>query len=673
MNLQEYKELSDKAYFYHSNNNPEEAEKIYKQLLEVNPDDVNVLNLYGLLSLSINKIDIAISCLSKAFILKKTAYIASNLAKAYYMNSEPKKAIKLYKTALELEESDDIYYSIAIAYKQLGDLKNVILNYEKAIKINPKNFSAMFNLSIAYNDNKNIGKAISCANKCLEICDSDEDVYVLLAGYYEEVKNYNQAINVLQKAVILNNKNYLYHYNLGVFYSKIQKNNDAIISYLKCIEINPLYVEAYVNAAALLKLQDNEKALNLLLKAYKINNTDENLLLSLAQTYKDLFNNTKSLEILNQILKLYPNSSEAYSLIASNYMDLSEYQKALINYEMAINNSKYNENYWHGKAIALKYLEKYDKSKEILENILKKNKKAKQTAITLGMMYLQEKDFSKGYELYSFRNENTTFSDVFKNKCWKKGIDLQNKKVLVYSNCGLGDTIMYSRFLNKLKNIASKVILQTDSTLVELLKNNFSDIEIVKKGITIDNFDVAMPIMDLQYALDIDFNHLDEGKAYLTAQNNLVEYYSKLPIFQTNKKKIGLFWKGNKKIFKNRSVDFKIIEELLKIKDFQFYSFEIDEKLEDSENFTNLYKYINNYNDTAALLKNIDILITIDSSIVHIAGALGINTYLLLPKTAEWRWFDDINSTIWYNSIKIFKQVETGNWFEVIQRVKENL
>jgi hypothetical protein len=232
---------------------------------------------------------------------------------------------------------------------------------------------------------------------------------------------------------------------------------------------------------------------------------------------------------------------------------------------------------------------------------------------------------------------------------------------------------MYSRFLNKLKNIASKVILQTDSTLVELLKNNFSDIEIVKKGITIDNFDVAMPIMDLQYALDIDFNHLDEGKAYLTAQNNLVEYYSKLPIFQTNKKKIGLFWKGNKKIFKNRSVDFKIIEELLKIKDFQFYSFEIDEKLEDSENFTNLYKYINNYNDTAALLKNIDILITIDSSIVHIAGALGINTYLLLPKTAEWRWFDDINSTIWYNSIKIFKQVETGNWFEVIQRVKENL
>ena len=84
-------------------------------------------------------------------------------------------------------------------------------------------------------------------------------------------------------------------------------------------------------------------------------------------------------------------------------------------------------------------------------------------------------------------------------------------------------------------------------------------------------------------------------------------------------------------------------------------------------------KHIKNYADTASLLKNLDVLITIDSSIVHMAGALGVKTYLLLPFTAEWRWFDDNCSTPWYDSVKIFKQNIPNDWEEVISRVKNEI
>ena len=86
-----------------------------------------------------------------------------------------------------------------------------------------------------------------------------------------------------------------------------------------------------------------------------------------------------------------------------------------------------------------------------------------------------------------------------------------------------------------------------------------------------------------------------------------------------------------------------------------------------------LSNYINDYLDTASLLKNIDILVTIDTSIAHLAGALGIKTFLLLPYDSEWRWFTDEEKTPWYDSIKIFKQKNTNDWKEVIQRVKDEI
>lgn len=89
-------------------------------------------------------------------------------------------------------------------------------------------------------------------------------------------------------------------------------------------------------------------------------------------------------------------------------------------------------------------------------------------------------------------------------------------------------------------------------------------------------------------------------------------------------------------------------------------------------NIVDCKKYINDFYDTAAILKNMDLVITIDSSIVHLAGALGVKTYLMLPASTEWRWFQDNESTLWYNSVKVFKQKQQAHWSDVILRIKKN-
>lgn len=668
-----YQEISDTAYKLHKKNMLDEAEKLYKELLNIRPDDVNVLNLIGLLYLAKHNTTEAINYLSRAYILKKSAYIASNLAKAYYFNSEPEKAIKIYKQALSYEENDDIYYSIALAYKKLNDYENIILNYKKAIEINPKNYSALYNLSLAYKDIKDINNAIFYAEKCIEIRNDDDDIFALLSGYYEDKKDYELSIEALRRAIFINNKKYIYFYNLGVLLSKKEHFNEAEAAYMKSIELNNTHIESYINLASLYKNKDNNKALEYLQKAYDINQTDENLLLSLAQTFRLLYRNRESIEILEKLTQNNKNCAEAYSQIAINYMDLCDYNRALENYNLALSLNNENLNYKHGKAVALKYLGCIEESKEILEQIITNPDSSIQSTITLGMLYLADRQFEKGMKLYTQRSKESKFIEVFKEKIWNKEVDLKDKNVLVYSDCGFGDTLMYSRFLPILNKQVKSLTLQTDKELLSLLRESLQGINIIKKSITPPQYDIVMSLMDIQYALNMDFSQVKNTQPYLTADINLIKKYSLLDIFKTKNKKIGLCWQGNKRIFKNRSINFEYIKKLISKENCTFYSFQMQSDIQDFDNFYNLKDYINDFSDTAALLMNMDLIITIDSSVAHLAGALGIKTYLLLPKTAEWRWFYDEEKTIWYNSVRIFRQNESNNWEEVIERVYKEI
>ena len=663
-----YKELSDKAFKLHSQNRLDEAEKIYKQLLEIRPDDYNVLNLIGLLYISKKMPNSAISFLSKALILKKNSYICSNLAKAYFFNNEVEKSIELYKQALSYGETDDIYYSMAISYKKLNDMEKVVQYYEKTLELNPNNYSALYNLALFYKEKDSV-KSIYYAEKCLELNKKDEDLYSLLSGLYEGIKNYNSAIYMLEQAIEYNNQNYVYYYNLGVLYSKIGDNDNAVSSYLKALRINPKHIETYVNLASLYKGKDNNKARECLETAYSINQTEENVLLSLAQTYKDLYMYNESISILDELITMKPNCAEAYSLFAMNCMDMGHYEQALNYYNKALDINSSNLNYMHGKAVALKYLDRKEEAKEILEYIVEKDKSATQSVITLGMMYLTEKDFEKGMKLYRKRSEDNNVLSVFKEKIWDYGREIANKDVLIYTDCGLGDTIMYSRYIPILMQKVKSIILQTDDNLVKIMQESFPDIKVIPKGKALpEQVECVIPMMDIQLALGLDFNNIPFAEGYLKAPEKEIP-----PVLSTQKKKVGLFWHGNKKIFKNRSLDYSYILDLIADKNIDFYSFQIDEDIEETDNFHSLKSNISDYSDTAFLLKNLDVMITIDSSVAHMAGALGVKTFLLLPYTAEWRWFNDNKETPWYKSVKIFRQTEASNWSEVISRVKEEL
>lgn len=650
-----YNKILNKAYTLHKNGKLDEAEELYKELLQIKPDDSNILNLYSLLCLSKGDTKLAIDLLSKALVLNNNPEIMSNLAKAYYMAGDVENSIEFYNKAALIKPNDDIYYSLGISYKEAKEFEKAIEAYNKALELNPNNYNVLYNLAILYKNQNKYNLALNTALRAEFINTNDENIHSLLSELFQHNWKYKEAIKHLKKAYELNQKNYLYLYNQGILYNKLDEHKKAIKCYKKVLEQEPEHIITMLNLSNIYeKIQEHNESLKYLELAYSHNPKEEHIKLSLAAAYKRLCFNEKSIEILKTL-----NSPKAYSLLAVCFAELSQYEMALTNIDKALSLDE-SSKYLIERALILNDLGKFNEAKEILESL---DCKSYKYMMAMSSIYLQEKNFEKGMELYIKRSTETKFYDFFRGNIWHKGCSLKDCKVILFSDCGLGDTIMFARYIPLLQKIAKKIIIKTDRPLIPLLKQSFPNIEVYPKSEENISYDVAMPIMNLAYALNIDFENIPFSGGYL---------YSDKAKIKSDKLKVGIFYQGNKYIFKNRAIPFDEIKRINSDK-IQLYSFQIKDYEKEDDSVIKLRKRIKDYSDTARLLKSMDVLVTVDSSIAHCAGALGVKTFLLLPYAAEWRWFHDDYSTPWYKSVRIFKQTSPNDWKSVIDRVIEEL
>ena len=432
-----YKELSDRAFKLHKNNDFKEAEKIYTLLLQINPNDVNILNLYGLLCVSQQKYNDAIRYLSKAVVLRPNAYISGNLAKAYYEAGEYNKAVILFETIVKESPSDDLYYSLGLSYKSINKYEQAVKNYLLALNINPEHYSSLFNLANTYKDLDNNEKSKEYALRALKIKPDDIALHALLSEIYAYEKNYLCAIDELKICIKSNKGNYLYFYNLAIYYSKLKNKKEAEKCYIESLRLNPKHINSMINLASLYKDDNKEESLKILESAYKISPEEETLCLSLAQVYRDLYDNKKSINILKRLIKRNPQCSEAYMQLGTNYMDEGKYKSALNNFDKAIELSPDNLNYQHCRATALKYRGKLAEAEKILKKIVRNPNASLKSKLSLAMIYLQKKEFNKGMKLYGQRYLEDKMPQKIKDNIWNKSEKIRGKSILVYSNCGL--------------------------------------------------------------------------------------------------------------------------------------------------------------------------------------------------------------------------------------------
>lgn len=307
----------------------------------------------------------------------------------------------------------------------------------------------------------------------------------------------------------------------------------------------------------------------------------------------------------------------------------------------------------------------------------------------LSLAQMQAKDYKNGLKSFEARlcrqsailSQEKIYPNLMKTQPLWQGEDLKDKILFTYYEAGYGDMLMLYRFMPELTKRCKKVIIKPQKELAPLFRENSYGAEVIEifdfeKEIY---FDYHIPFLSVPYVLGCNaedmFIHSD---GYLKANPAKINYY-KEKFCQNNKFKIGIKWQGNTHYDKERVLDVKDFFPLFEIPDTQFYSFQtLDgseeiEKLKEKTNIINLGETFSNFSDTAGAIENMDLIISNDTSLVHLAGGMNKPCWVLLPYVYNWRWHTDLTKCDWYDSVKIYRQKTHGDWDSVFSKVRKDL
>ena len=389
----------------------------------------------------------------------------------------------------------------------------------------------------------------------------------------------------------------------------------------------------------------------------------------------------EALTLLENVLKAQPNNLRAITNYGNSLQGLNRYDEAIYNYKKVLEIKPDFIDAIGNLANCQVLLSRFEEASNNFQKILKMNPNSVEAHINYGLIQLKNGNFKEGWKNYEWRKKKS----INKNKHigeqdreWSGEENLKDKTIFIYNEQGLGDYIQFSRYLILIYKMGGKIILDTPESLKSLIKTleiNFTHIDNLKEV----KFDFYCSIMSLPFVFNTDLNNIPNKNFYLFA-NKEKELFWKKRINKNKSKKIGLAWSGDKihGRFPNKHIPLAKFEEILDLP-YDFYSLQIkyddgDEKIiNEKKNFFCQKKEIIGFDNTAALINNLDLVITLDTSIAHLSGALGKETWILLPYVADFRWLINREDSPWYSAVKLFRQTKIDNWDEIIDIVKNKL
>ena len=470
---------------------------------------------------------------------------------------------------------------------------------------------------------------------------------------------------------------------LGLSAYEIRKFDYAISSFEKAISLNPKYSHAYNNLGILLRSQDK---LDSAIEAYKkaIFNQPDNALFynNLGAVLSEQGKNNEAIEACKKAILLKSDYAEAYNNLGATLRDEGKNTEAKEACKRAISlKSDYAEAFNNLGAI-LRDEGKISKAIESCKKAILLKPNYAEAYYSLSFSYNLKGDLDKGFRLYEWRlREKRFIARTPRNHLtWDGKKSVFGKKFFVYEEQGLGDIIQFTRYLLLLKKKGAEVTFKVKRKLHALLKTLDEDIILVESDPDQNNINFETPLMSLPFLFKTNLNSIPSMNAYLYADHKKVKSWR--VCLTKGAFKVGICWQGSKnKIDFGRSFPLTLFEDISKLPNIELISLhkgEGENQIEDI-NF-NLTTFSDDFDagqnafvDTAAIMMNCDLIITSDTAIAHLAGALGCPTWIVLKKVPDWRWMMEINDCPWYKNTKLYRQNKRDNWKSIFEIIKKDL
>ena len=302
-----------------------------------------------------------------------------------------------------------------------------------------------------------------------------------------------------------------------------------------------------------------------------------------------------------------------------------------------------------------------------------------EATVNLGLIHLLQGDLAVGWPEYESRWK-VGVGDERKllQRRWK-GEPLGGERILLYAEQGLGDTMQFVRYVPLVAERGGEVVLEVQPALHGLLAGTDGASRVIRRGETLPEFTWQCPLMSLPLALGTKLETIPAGVPYIVADAVRVDTWRER--LQKNTRRVGLAWAGNPGHPRDRlrSIPLEQLVPLLNVAGTTFYSLQFGsgseqmKQLRPGGQLVDLGDELQDFANVAAIVANLDLVISIDSAVAHLAGALGTPVWILLNKGCDWRWFLEREDSPWYPTARLFRQSNPGGWQEVVKRIEHEL
>ena len=486
-----------------------------------------------------------------------------------------------------------------------GDLDGAIDLLRKAVRVPNPSNQALYELGSLCFQKGLLEEAVNCFKQSISLSNNSFDVYHDLALALGMLGKSTEAVDLMLKALTINSNSAEACYNLGRLYDDLKMYAKSLDAYEYALSLNSNFIQAHINKGIAL---------------YELNHPDLAL-----QSYREA-------------LKIDPKSLDALLNQGMAFQALNRYEEALDSYNLAI-------------AINDQFVDaKWNKS----------------------LAQLSVGNFKEGWKNYEYRFDAVkTNPRRFENIPVLSSLNqLRGSRVLVWCEQGFGDTLQFCRYIPLMKELGGDIVFLVQKPLEELM-NSLGSCAVIVDELLMGKVSYQVPIMSLPKLFSTDAFNIPAQVPYLRVGKKSLN-----PHWESNKKfKIGVACSGNPSHLNDarRSMPLEIILPLLDLGEIHLIQKRlnsIDKAIANAH--SNIIYYgdeIKNFQDSASLVVNMDAIVTVDTSLAHLSGALNQRTFVCLPYSAEWRWQVERSDSPWYPSAMIFRQPNLGDWKAVIQKV----
>ena len=701
-----------------------------ERALRVQSNNANVLNNLGFAYKELKEFKLAIESFNKAVTLRPDyAEAYNNRGNAFKDSDQIPHAISSYQlSVIYSPQNAEAYYNLSQIYYDTCELSKALEGYNRAIKINPLYVEAYTNQSLVLCKMGLLEQSLSASDQALSIrtnhpqaLNSKGTVLVLLGRIVEGIECFKEAYYYAPYFVDP-------LVNLANAFKDTNNQQAALEVYTRALIVQPSCLPALLNRAILLKEMGQEEwAIQDYGRAIKVEPLRSEAFFNRGNLYKDLKAYQLAIEDYDLALATAPLNASIFNNRGNAWSHLGQRKKARADYERSIELDPGYSNAYNNLGVFLHEEMELESAKRHLKRAALLDPTLVDPLWNSGLILLLQGQLREGYKLFELRWKNPRLGlspdpSSLNKPLWLGSESIRGRTILLYCEQGLGDTLHFSRYALWLLQLGAIVSLRVQAQLLSLFKSSNLGLDVFSSQEEFESklqtHELLCPLMSLPLALlnysnsaqtqhpSLALNPTAESqKSYSTEMNidqtpppiqlnpphTLVDHWQQELSKRCKSKhkwtstsapshplRVGIAWSGSVDHWNdhNRSIAFKTFISNLPT-DHSYVSLQKEIRGSDALDFKaalenpalnliDLSNELGDFTDTCAVLKCLDLVICVDTSVAHLSGSMGIQTHLLIPYSPDWRWLTDRSNTPWYPSMKLHRQKTMGEWPEVL-------